>query len=132
MSQLVGSLTNCLGALVAISAATKGTFLLLLVPLAYLYFRVQRLFRLTSTEVSNLAFATFILFLELRGRSQMCSSCTFCYVVSYFCVLRLHLGYLFHSFLNCTFALDLSWLHVVIYGHACDLYLLFVIDVTSY
>jgi ATP-binding cassette subfamily C (CFTR/MRP) protein 1 len=38
---------------VAIAAATKGAFLLLLLPLALMYFRVQRLFRLTSTEVTR-------------------------------------------------------------------------------
>jgi ATP-binding cassette subfamily C (CFTR/MRP) protein 1 len=42
-----------LGAIGAIVAATKGTFLVPLVPLGYIYFLVQRWFRKTSTELQR-------------------------------------------------------------------------------
>ena len=42
-----------MGAIGAIVAATKGTFLVPLVPLGYIYFLVQRWFRKTSTELQR-------------------------------------------------------------------------------
>ena len=55
ISQLAGSFTNVAGALGAIAGATKGTFILLFIPLAIIYNWVQQQFRRTSTEVERLA-----------------------------------------------------------------------------
>eukprot|EP01041_Mallomonas_annulata_P002837 gene2837-5584_t len=54
LSQLVNSVFTCISAAVAIAAATSGTFLILLVPLYFLYDRVQRFFRRSNTEIQRL------------------------------------------------------------------------------
>jgi len=43
-----------LGALGAMAAATKGTFLIILVPLGWIYYKIQVWFRKTSTELGRL------------------------------------------------------------------------------
>jgi len=53
ISQGVSTTFSVLGAIGAIVAATKGTFLVPLVPLGYIYFLVQRWFRKTSTELQR-------------------------------------------------------------------------------
>jgi len=53
LGQGFSTLFSVLGALGAISAATKGTFLVALVPLSYIYYMVQKWFRKTSTELQR-------------------------------------------------------------------------------
>jgi len=58
VSQGINTIFQVLGALGAILVATKGTFIVPLIPLSYLYYLVQKWFRKTSTElqrVTNLA-----------------------------------------------------------------------------
>lgn len=55
VSQLAGCVTNVCGALAAITGATRGTFLVLCFPLIMLYYKIQYIFRRTSTEVERLA-----------------------------------------------------------------------------
>ena len=45
---------QCIGAVGAISGATYGTFLILCVPLAFLYDRFQRFFRKSNTAIARL------------------------------------------------------------------------------
>jgi ATP-binding cassette subfamily C (CFTR/MRP) protein 1 len=54
LTEVVYSLSNVLGVLGAIAVATKGTLLVLLVPLMYLYEKVQGYFRKTNTEIARL------------------------------------------------------------------------------
>lgn len=54
ISQVLNSFFACLGSIGAIAGATKGTFLILLVPLMFLYTRVQSYFRKTNTTVARL------------------------------------------------------------------------------
>jgi ABC-type multidrug transport system fused ATPase/permease subunit len=53
LGQLFTTIFSVLGALGAISAATRGTFLAPLVPMAYLYYLIQKWFRKTSTELQR-------------------------------------------------------------------------------
>ena len=53
LSQGVSTVFQVLGAVGAIVAATKGTFLGPLVPLGYLYYLIQKWFRKTSTELQR-------------------------------------------------------------------------------
>ena len=45
---------QCIGAVGAISGATYGTFLILCIPLAFLYDRFQRFFRKSNTAIARL------------------------------------------------------------------------------
>jgi hypothetical protein len=45
---------QCLGALGAIAGATKGAFLVLLLPVVVLYYQIQTYFRKTNTAVARL------------------------------------------------------------------------------
>lgn len=54
LSQGISTLFNVLGALAAIIAATRGTFLIPLVPISYCYFLIQKWFRKTSTELQRI------------------------------------------------------------------------------
>lgn len=53
LGQGVNTIFSVLGALGAILVATKGTFLIPLVPLGYVYFLIQKWFRKTSTELQR-------------------------------------------------------------------------------
>lgn len=53
ISQGVNTVFSVLGALGAIVAATKGTFLIPLVPLGFMYYVIQKWFRKTSTELQR-------------------------------------------------------------------------------
>jgi ABC-type multidrug transport system fused ATPase/permease subunit len=53
VSQGLTTIFQVLGALGAITVATKGTFLIALIPLAYMYWIVQKWFRKTSTELQR-------------------------------------------------------------------------------
>lgn len=58
LGQGVSTIFSVLGALGAIIAATKGTFLVPLIPIGYIYYVIQKWFRKTSTElqrVNNIA-----------------------------------------------------------------------------
>jgi ABC-type multidrug transport system fused ATPase/permease subunit len=54
LSQGVSTTFSVLGAVAAMIAATKGTFLVPLIPLSYVYFLVQKWFRKTSTELQRI------------------------------------------------------------------------------
>lgn len=54
ISQLSNSLFQCLGAVCAVAAATLGTFLILMIPMGYWYFSIQKKFRKTNTAVARL------------------------------------------------------------------------------
>jgi ATP-binding cassette subfamily C (CFTR/MRP) protein 1 len=54
LSQASNSFAQVIGAFGAIVGATKGTFLLVMVPLAYFYYQVQRYFRNTNTTIARL------------------------------------------------------------------------------
>jgi ABC-type multidrug transport system fused ATPase/permease subunit len=54
INQLSNSVFQLIGGIAAVSAATKGTFLILMVPLAYFYYQVQKMFRKTNTTVARL------------------------------------------------------------------------------
>lgn len=54
ISQGISTVFNVLGALAAMIAATKGTFIVPMIPLGYLYFLIQKWFRKTSTELQRL------------------------------------------------------------------------------
>merc|ERR1712232_1242200 len=54
ISQGISVLFNVLGAVGAIVAATKGTFLVPLMPIGYVYYIIQKWFRKTSTELQRL------------------------------------------------------------------------------
>ena len=53
ISQLANSFFSCIGAVGAIAGATKGTFLVLCVPLIFLYERIQRYFRKSNTAIAR-------------------------------------------------------------------------------
>jgi ABC-type multidrug transport system fused ATPase/permease subunit len=53
VSQGISTAFSVLGALGAIVAATKGTFLIILIPLGYSYNMIQKWFRKTSTELQR-------------------------------------------------------------------------------
>jgi len=53
ISQGITTVFQVLGALTAIIVATKGTFLIPLMPLSYIYYLVQKWFRKTSTELQR-------------------------------------------------------------------------------
>lgn len=53
ISQGISTTFNVLGAIAAIIVSTKGTFLVPLVPLGYMYYVVQKWFRKTSTELQR-------------------------------------------------------------------------------
>jgi ATP-binding cassette subfamily C (CFTR/MRP) protein 1 len=53
ISQGVNTTSSILGAIGAIVAATKGTFIVPLIPLGYVYYLAQRWFRKTSTELQR-------------------------------------------------------------------------------
>lgn len=53
ISQGTTTIFNVLGALGAIAAATRGTFIALLIPLGYMYYLVQKWFRKSSTELQR-------------------------------------------------------------------------------
>jgi ATP-binding cassette subfamily C (CFTR/MRP) protein 1 len=54
LSQGVSTIFSVLGAVAAMVAATKGTFLVPLIPLGFVYFLVQKWFRKTSTELQRI------------------------------------------------------------------------------
>jgi ABC-type multidrug transport system fused ATPase/permease subunit len=54
VSQGLNSIASVLSAIVAISGATKGTFLILLLPIAVFYQMVQKFFKATNTSVARL------------------------------------------------------------------------------
>jgi ATP-binding cassette subfamily C (CFTR/MRP) protein 1 len=54
LSQGISTLFNVLGAIAAIIAATRGTFLVPLVPISYCYYVIQKWFRKTSTELQRI------------------------------------------------------------------------------
>jgi len=54
INSLMNSIFQCVGAVGAIVGATKGTFLVLFVPITFVYFRVQSFFRKTNTTVARL------------------------------------------------------------------------------
>jgi ATP-binding cassette subfamily C (CFTR/MRP) protein 1 len=53
-SQVLNSLFACVGSVGAIAGATKGTFLVLLVPIVYVYANIQTFFRKSNTAVARL------------------------------------------------------------------------------
>merc|ERR1712137_351568 len=53
LGQGFSTIFSVLGAIGAIVAATKGTFLVPLVPIGYVYFLIQKYFRKTSTELQR-------------------------------------------------------------------------------
>ena len=53
LSQVTNTFSNVLGALGAIIGATKGTFLILFVPLVFIYNEIQKYFRDTNTAVAR-------------------------------------------------------------------------------
>jgi len=55
IGQGMGTIFSVMGAIGAISAATKGTFLIPLIPIGYLYYIVQKWFRKTSTELQRVS-----------------------------------------------------------------------------
>jgi ATP-binding cassette, subfamily C (CFTR/MRP), member 1 len=54
ISQLTNSLFSVFGAIGAIAAATQGIFLILCVPLVFLYEKIQRYFRKSNTAIARL------------------------------------------------------------------------------
>ena len=54
ISQLTNSLFSVFGAIAAIAAATQGIFLILCVPLVFLYEKIQRYFRKSNTAIARL------------------------------------------------------------------------------
>jgi ABC-type multidrug transport system fused ATPase/permease subunit len=54
IGQGMGTIFSVLGAIGAIIGATKGTFLIPLVPMGYFYYLIQKWFRKTSTELQRL------------------------------------------------------------------------------
>lgn len=54
LSQGVNTVFSVLGAIAAMVAATKGTFLVALLPVGYIYYLVQKWFRKTSTELQRI------------------------------------------------------------------------------
>ena len=54
IAQGSSTIFSVLGAVGAITVATKGTFLVPLIPITYAYYVIQKLFRKTSTELQRL------------------------------------------------------------------------------
>jgi ATP-binding cassette subfamily C (CFTR/MRP) protein 1 len=54
INQVLNSLSACLGSMGAILGATKGTFIILMIPLIFVYNAVQGYFRKTNTTVARL------------------------------------------------------------------------------
>lgn len=54
LAQLLGSMFNVIGAVIAITIATKGIFLVPLLPILAIYYYVQIYFRKSSTEIQRL------------------------------------------------------------------------------
>jgi len=54
VSQGIATVLNVLGAMAAIIAATKGTFLIPMIPIGYVYYVIQKWFRKTSTATQRL------------------------------------------------------------------------------
>ena len=54
ISQCMNTVFNVLGALAGIILATKGTLLVPLVPMAFVYYRIQKWFRKSSTELQRI------------------------------------------------------------------------------
>ena len=54
LSQGVSTIFSVLGAIAAMVAATKGTFLVPMLPIGYLYYLIQKWFRKTSTELQRI------------------------------------------------------------------------------
>jgi ATP-binding cassette subfamily C (CFTR/MRP) protein 1 len=54
LSQGISTVSNVLGAIAAMIAATKGTFLVPMIPISYLYYVIQGWFRKTSTELQRI------------------------------------------------------------------------------
>lgn len=54
IGQIMNSFFGCLGAFAAVIAATRGTFLVVLIPLSYCYAKVQGYFRKTNTTIARL------------------------------------------------------------------------------
>lgn len=54
LSQGLTTIYSVLGAIAAISASTKGTFLVPLIPLGYIFYLIQKWYRKTSTELQRL------------------------------------------------------------------------------
>jgi len=54
LSQGVNTVFSVLGAIAAMVAATKGTFIVALIPVSYIYYLVQKWFRKTSTELQRI------------------------------------------------------------------------------
>ena len=54
LSQGVSTIFSVLGAIAAMVAATKGTFLVPLIPIGYVYYLIQKWFRKTSTELQRI------------------------------------------------------------------------------
>ena len=76
MSQVFSSLMNVIGALIAITAATKGTFAPIAIPIVLVYYYISKYYRKTSTELKRLESVSkspiFALFSEaLTGASTI-------------------------------------------------------------
>ena len=54
MSQAIGTGGYCIGAIGGIIGATKGTFLVVVVPLVYLYYNLQKYYRTTNTAIARI------------------------------------------------------------------------------
>lgn len=54
ISQVVNTLFGCIGALLSIVIATTGTFMILLVPIIYIYNLIQKYFRKTNTTIARM------------------------------------------------------------------------------
>lgn len=54
INQIMNSFFGCLGAFAGVAAATKGTFLVAMIPLSYAYVTVQSYFRKTNTTIARL------------------------------------------------------------------------------
>lgn len=54
LSQMVQTISNVIGAVGAMVAGTKGTFLAPLIPIGYIYFVLQKWFRKTNTELQRI------------------------------------------------------------------------------
>lgn len=55
MLQLINTFFNTVQALGGVAGATKGTFLVLCIPLSWFYLRITRFFQCTSTEIQRLS-----------------------------------------------------------------------------
>ena len=53
-NQLTNYVSGCIGGLIAVSIATKGTFLILMIPLIFIYNYIQNYFRKTNTEIARM------------------------------------------------------------------------------